>query len=176
MLQLTVVKCHKLGTGREPGKCSSSAVGVVPCNGAWMNWDASWSSLCQMDPLSPMNLLKAGPPPWRSCFCLSSKNHWNNGLSCWIGIHWIGWIGLCVILRGPWHLGFTWWLSRWTCEGLSRRCTHTCIEKKKSGLGGSKSKLQLLGFFVYPILKAWLECNLLLLMHLLRPSKMFLLI
>lgn len=87
-----VMKMGRLGTRREPARCSSSAVGEVSCNGVCMHWDAAWSSLCPMDPLPPMSLLKAGPHPWCSRFCLSSKNHWHHDMSWWTGIP-----GLCVL-------------------------------------------------------------------------------
>lgn len=95
----------------------------------------------------------------------------NTDTMVWVvGLEFMG----SVLFGGPSHLGFMRWLSRWTYESLSWRCTHTHphppthtpphphthllpppppkqnpktnYKKTPSGLGAPKSKLQLLGF------------------------------
>lgn len=167
------MKMWRLGPGREPARYSSSAVGMVSCNGAWINWDASWSSLCQMDPLPSMSPLEGGPPPWCLRFCLSSKNPWHNCMSCRICIQhpW----ALCCSLVGH-HTGIHTMAQQMDTWGLVLEVrAHT--EKTKKWIGWPKVQTATFHVFVYPFLKAWLACYLFLLMHLLlRTSKMFLLI
>lgn len=145
----------RLGPGREPGRCSISTVHMISCKGAWMNWDAAWSSLCQIDPLPPMSLLKAGPPLWCLCFCLSSKNHW-----CEL----LGWhpasVGSVLFFGGASH-----WDSHdgsadghmRACYGGTHTCTHmhTCTHTKRKWIGWPKVQTATFSGFVHPFLKAW---------------------
>lgn len=142
-----VMKMGRLGTGREPARCP--AVLLVRCH--------AMESVCT-------GMLPGHPcVQWTHChpWVFSRQVHIHGvhafaypvkttgTMICLGGLASLG----SVFFGGPSHLGFTWWLSRWICEGLSWRYT-----KNHKWTGGPKVQTAAFDFLVCLSLSQSLAC------------------